>query len=482
MKAVPVSFRRLLLWIAAGVAFLLPALVNGQPFLFPDSVGYFRSGKATLEVILPATRETDPSGEKRPPKIDTKGDGVSTQRSPYYGVAVAIAERLGGQWLTALAQIALTLLAIGLAARRLGVDGTAERAGIAAVLGLVTGVGVFASTIMPDIFAAVMLLGIAMLLVAWRSMTAIERVFWIALVLFGCLAHKGHVAIAFAGLVASAALLLILRRIEWRPVVMIGAAVLLGGIGHVAVDMTVQRVTGARPVEAPFLLARMIGDGTVPRYLDAHCDELKLTLCRYRHRMPMTENEFLWHPTPGIGLMRTLPPEERAAISDEAGQIVIGTLIDYPLEQAAATLGNIGRQLLVAGVTQFGVTSGLESSRAPAMAATLDGYRGSAAFNDVMPLGHLSMMCVLAYLGAAAALLVLAIRNPDMLLDRSDAATIRLLVILGVLVNGVVCGAISGVFDRYQGRVAWLLPFILLAWLVARRREVQITTTAAAAP
>jgi len=39
------------------------------------------------------------------------------------------------------------------------------------------------------------------------------------------------------------------------------------------------------------------------------------------------------------------------------------------------------------------------------------------------------------------------------------------LVVLGVLTNALVCGALSTPYDRYQARVVWLLP--LLAFMVS---------------
>jgi hypothetical protein len=35
-------------------------------------------------------------------------------------------------------------------------------------------------------------------------------------------------------------------------------------------------------------------------------------------------------------------------------------------------------------------------------------------------------------------------------------------VVFGVIVNAVVCGVMSGPHDRYQARVAWLLPALAL--------------------
>jgi hypothetical protein len=53
-----------------------------------------------------------------------------------------------------------------------------------------------------------------------------------------------------------------------------------------------------------------------------------------------------------------------------------------------------------------------------------------------------------------------------------------LAVLVGVTVNAAVTGALSGPHDRYQARIAWLLPLAgLLALSATAARPVAIATT-----
>jgi hypothetical protein len=45
------------------------------------------------------------------------------------------------------------------------------------------------------------------------------------------------------------------------------------------------------------------------------------------------------------------------------------------------------------------------------------------------------------------------------------------LIPLGVVINAVVCGAVSGPHDRYEARVAWLVPFVAIALLLEIARS-----------
>jgi hypothetical protein len=47
-----------------------------------------------------------------------------------------------------------------------------------------------------------------------------------------------------------------------------------------------------------------------------------------------------------------------------------------------------------------------------------------------------------------------------------------LCVLVGIGVNALVTGGLSGPHDRYQARIAWLLPLAgLLAWLPPREAQ-----------
>jgi hypothetical protein len=53
----------------------------------------------------------------------------------------------------------------------------------------------------------------------------------------------------------------------------------------------------------------------------------------------------------------------------------------------------------------------------------------------------------------------------------SDAVRFVLLLLIGIAANALVSGAISGVFDRYQGRVAWLASLGFAVLLVKMLNE-----------
>ena len=121
-------------------------------------------------------------------------DGTSTSRSPYYGVLLVILTRLGGEWALPLVQVALSIMAIMLAARHLGRPRALALFSICAATGLIAGLGIFSTTVMPDVFSGLAILATALLIAAFGSMSAKERCFWLVLLLGSCLFHKANLA------------------------------------------------------------------------------------------------------------------------------------------------------------------------------------------------------------------------------------------------------------------------------------------------
>jgi hypothetical protein len=58
-------------------------------------------------------------------------------------------------------------------------------------------------------------------------------------------------------------------------------------------------------------------------------------------------------------------------------------------------------------------------------------------------------------------LLLILLRRRLMRIDKAAIAVIA----VGLFTNAAVCGALSGVTDRYQARVAWVLPALAFAIL-----------------
>ena len=448
-------------------ALLWPAVLNRAPILFPDSVGYFRSGEASLGVasrlIQPRTAAHLPAAPEE--QLDTRGDGVSTQRSVFYGAVVASQYRLGGIWLVVATQCAIVALTLILALRRLGMAGW-EASIVAAAIVTTSGLALFSSAVMPDVYLGLMLLSIALLFAYGDVMRLGERLWFAAMVVAAVLFHRAHLAVA-GGAIALAVPLLMLARRRWRfTTFYLGAILVTASFSHSAVDFMVQRVTGKPPVVMPFLLARLIGDGTAVSYLERKCPTQSWASCRILGHTPMSADDFLWGRDPTRGEFGAVGLDQRERISGEEKSIVIGALRYRPVVQLFRSAQNAFEQFFVVGATEFQRPVVIGLSPNSTMSSTLIAYQDSRIAHHLMPLPGLSQLMLVVYIAAlavAVAVGALQLRVHRPAGEPTEAALARRrywiaagIVAEGLILNAAVNGVLSGVFDRYQGRAAWL--------------------------
>jgi len=371
-----------------------------------------------------------------------------------------------------LAAAVLTLVSLRLALARLVDVGPALATLAIVALATLGGLNMFTTVMMPDILTGLMLLGLAMILPVWPRMTRAEWLWWLVMVLAGVLAHKANLLVAMV-IVGFYAVLIVARRLPLRPLLPVLALLALGMAGHALLFVAVTRLAGKPPVEAPFVLARVIGDGTAQRYLDTACPDAGFRMCRYRDRLPLTENQFLWSHNPDHGIIEAAPAADVAAIIAEANPLVLASVSAYPLHQMTASARNFTEQFFVVGVTQYAMGPLRKAADSPGLADLLTMYPATPAGLKTFPFGAVSLVMLIAY---AAALLVIvgswlsSPRWPSGAQSQARRAA-ALWLVAGLIANAAVNGVISGVFDRYQGRVAWLALLAALTILMLRRQR-----------
>lgn len=440
-------------------AFLLPAIINRGPIIYADVVGYFHTGEGALEFAASLGRQADAASQSA--SVDVRAaDGISTARSIYYGAAMVVLFLSGGIWLVMLAQVVVTQVCLACAVPQFTQADPRTTVAIS-VLTALSGAAAFTATPVPDLFAGLAILATAILLAQTTELSSLTRGFWLIVVVVSCLFHKSILAIV----VVLAAYAFVIRTV-WRNQIG-GLAWLTGAIavalcGVVATNLAVERVSGRPPIDPPFLLARMVADGTIPMYLRENCASRRFELCGY-DLTDITENEFLWGRAPARAVYTEMSLAAKTRVIGEAQTLIIGTLRTFPREQASASIANFGRQLFLVGIEEFGVFPGGHATDRSALQPEMSRYvRESGVARKTMPLATISVAMTAAYLIGFAMLLGIAlVRQWRERISRQSWLAVHLIV-AGVIANAAVCSIIGGVFDRYQGRVAWLIPFAAL--------------------
>jgi hypothetical protein len=343
---------------------------------------------------------------------------------------------------------------------------------LAAVVALtaLTSLPWFASLLMPDIFAAI-LFPCAFLLAFNGELPRIRRIALAAILAISVAAHTSLFPIAalfFAGLfalrvVARAASPLPLARsvLAWLLV-----PVLAAGLWTANQNQEMGLRFTISPSGNSFLLGRLFGDGLAPAFLRANCSKLRLISCRYLADLPRDEVDFLFrHPLLG----------ELKGHDQEIQTIVRGTLSAYLRRFAISSFKQTVRQLAATHtgdeIRFYSAQSWNDDAIRRVFPGELQVFRNTRQIQGrLLPLARVvaAIDTGIFWMSIAACLLFARTRRFPRI-DNFFTAAIAFLVI-----NAAVCGALAGVYNRYESRVAWLVPFCLAAyvcsWVGGRKR------------
>ncbi len=433
-----------------------PLFVFGRPAYFADTLGYVHGGRtATMFVV----HQFAPLSGSLDAAADGSADdhGVKAARSiPYSVLAYALRGSDGAMMPLAVLQVLLTAFAVTVF---LSAAPVSDRRfwGVAAVLALATPAAWVSGCAMPDVFAGVTILIIATLSFRAARLTTTVAVLLSLIGAFAIASHASHIAIA----------IVLLPLALWlgsrtnapdrrRAVIWLVAPAAIAVVAVLATAIIGFGDISLAPKRYPLTLARSIGNGPARWYLERHCEREHYAVCEiYGTALPRTSNDFLWGPN---GINRRATPEQMARLRAEEPDILRRTIAAYPLAEAAAALRDSARQLISFRIDEANFNQRIEQAGGDEP-TLVDDPKMSATAQRVAD----GIFAVTAAL--ALGWVVLGLRT----IPRDRRAMLAVLL-AGLLVNAAVCAILSGVSDRYQARVIWLLP--LAAALASRPRRL----------
>jgi hypothetical protein len=433
----------LLLWVA---------LYNGYPTVFPDTGAYLYTG-AFFVALAPF-------------------------RAPGYSMFAHWTSLGTSAWFTAIAQAILMVIVLFETCEHM-IGGDARfRANsmlaIALALAGLTSLPWEVSLLMPDFFAGIVFLCV-FLLTFHRALRLGERILLAVILAISVSAHASLLPIAAVFVAALGIARLAARRAQWAPPARTAFAWVLVPIVAAGLwTATLNRRMGLgfhlSVSGNEFLLGRLFGDGLAADYLRENCPSKPYAACKYLGNLPRTSEQFLfWHP-----LLHELDGHR-----EEITELVHGTLAAYPLKFIQRSFVDTLRQFV-----RF--RSGDEMRDFALNAPNWNPYiiqtiypRDYRAFmNSRMIRGRLlatanaaaALHTAVFWLSAAACLgFAWARRAPQ--LNRFLYAAIAFLAI-----NAAISATLAGVYDRYQSRVAWMVPLCLALyfadWFLRRNARI----------
>jgi hypothetical protein len=432
--------RRLFIGALAVCGLISVALYNGYPTVFSDSGGYLLTGK--FFVALPPFR------------------------APGYAVFTFLTSLGISAWYIVAAQAAMVVYVLYEACIFL-VDGDRKFADLcflasACALVALTSLPWLVSLVMPDVFAAVLFL-CAFLLAFGGELSLARRITLAAIFAVSAAAHSSLVPIAILFVAA----VLILRRLGNSPVLEFPARSVLGWLlvpilvaGFLTAELNREMGLGfvTSPSRNAFLLARLFGDGLASDFLHDNCPQSGFISCRYLSHLPTSQEHFLfWDP---------LYPELRNGHQDEMEKIVRGTILAYPMRFAISSAKETLLQLttLRTGdeIRSFGAREWNGGVIPRVFPGDWQAFVNSREYHD-----HLTLLAnAAAVLDTAVFWASLAICLLMAGTGRFERVNLFFYSALAYLaINAAICATFAGVYDRYQSRVAWMIPFCLSAYI-----------------
>ena len=440
---------RTLAWIALAAAALgVVAVVNGFPLVFPDTGTYLRQA--------------------------VKLEG-SLDRPPFYSLFVLPLHMTVSLWPIPFVQDAIACYVVFRAFSIAFPELTPPRLAFAVALaGALTSLPWFSNQIMPDIFTPLILLLVFMLCLDWDRLARAERVVMPLMLLAMVAFHQANTVFTLV-LLAAALLLAAGRRARGQPrpallrsTLLVAVPVALAVLGQALYGYVVIRRFTPSPAAPFFALARLLDDGPARRYLAASCPAAGYTLCQYQDAIRGDNNAFLWGAdSPLQALIRE---KREAGALNEASAIVSGTVRAYPGAVLLHAAENAAGQLLHAATTDTDCPC--LGGKVARVIAEIFPREQAAYANSLQNRGLLPWLALTVLdnvvLGASLAFLAAVVVVQRRALA-GDAGRLLVLIAWGCVANAALMGALSGIADRYEARIAWLVPFFAFALLLSRR-------------
>ena len=437
---------------AISAALALPAVYNGFPLVFPDTSAYLAVAYA---------------------------DSWPIDRAGFYGLLLSPAllslQTVPGLWFGIVLQAVIVGLVLLSTIRRLLPEASSWLAvGATSMAALLTTLPWHASQLLPDAFTG------ALVLLVWLSACRdLDKpgtiLMWFATFLLG-LVHYTHVGLILAGSTAT----FLVCGLTGTTLKEIGKRALAATMTTVAVLAAHTAVYGfyfdrwqPSPLGGYFLFARLNEDGLVPLWMDRHCGkDAPKPLCDLRPSLPRDSQALLWGKTPS-------PLHDR--INKKAGQPESWPWVDMVSEAARGSIKEqpfaFASNAAVATVDQFLHYQALddecpENCRNLKMfewrPVLIDPVRASRQLTGGLPRNQIrNLTTATSTIGLLflLPLFVFATRRRD-----STAQAVLLTTGACLLVNAAMAGALSDVHDRYQSRLVWLAPFLMVILMVRWRK------------
>lgn len=430
--------------ILAGFILLIPVIANGFPFIFQDSADYL--------IFTP-----------------------HLYRSPFYGLFIAFFHLNRFIWAPVAAQalIGSHLIYTLMTVLRLPRPAVLL-VPVSAFLTFFSTLPFFIGFIMPDILTSYMFLALYLVGFHFFEFSILKRLYLLLLCCVTIASHLSHLTMA-VGLIVLFIPLARFIGYSWpkigRHLIILLVPIVLNCCAYAAFNIAVFHQVSLSPAGQTFLLANLIEYGPARTYLQSACPDAGYKICAEVDHLPSKADQFLWQSgyldkLGGFAGMAAESPvivhavlkEQRQAVIDMVARNFLSALGSHTPD-ADLTPNSFPRWTSI--YTVIGEKFG---------PGALSAFRSSAQLAGTIP--HAVIDRIDSVMVPVALVLLIVAGICAFNRRRHDLVAFAVFTLCGVFGDAFFCAAVSGVHDRYQARVTWLLlfaAFVLITGLASRK-------------
>lgn len=440
-----------------------PAFYNGFPLLYPDSMTYLGDGPVLARKIFLH-----------------QSSSYYGMRSFFYSLAILPFHWNVTAWPIVAIQAILMAYMLWLVVRSVLPHRTATcYLSLISALSVLTSLSWYVSIVMPDILGPALYLTFYLLVFARETLSPRERLAVMSIACWAVTAHATHMALGMGLYIVLIGVRLLQRRPKQQILRTAAAMALIlatAGVAQLTLYGSVlgqPSLNGERP---PYLMARLVADGTGRRYLEQHCGEVRWTICSRVETLAGDADHFLWDSDGGWGGASVA---EQKDMQQEEMAFVSATLRAYPREQFSKSMAAFWEQLQTFGIEDLDPGTWVPEQFDETLPGARSRYLASRQARNALHIEGITafqIWVIRASLIGMIALLPLLWRKVS-----PKLVGLSIIVVFVVIANALVAGTMSMVDERYGSRVIWLIPFVTGLFAMDRflRRETRLEISVA---
>jgi len=221
-----------------------------------------------------------------------------------------------------------------------------------------------------------------------------------------------------------------------------------------------------------FIMARFMECGVLKKYLDDKCPDSQTRLCNYRDKLKVYSFQFLWDNDSPLYSDCSLQPWDECWIEKNAEYAPIiseiyttpkylGMFLEASIEISLTQVITLSIEDLIPMKENSGVQPQIQEH----YQNELDQYTSSRQYDHTLTYGVSALIQNIA-VALSALIIIVSLRFKSVRKALSPShAGILIIIFTGLILNAFACATFSGLAGRYEGRVIWLIPLMMLGIL-----------------